>query len=144
MEKAHIVTDHKKGDKQYLKIYRITFLLPIFSKILQDLIFNELVTFFADNKLFFSNQSGFTPGDSCVNQLLAITQEIYKSFDDELEVRGVFLDISKTFDKIRLEGLLLKISKWHLWKSFKTVRLFSMFLQATSSSKWTTVTLGEC
>ena len=94
--------------------------------------------------MFFSNQSGFTPGDSCVNQLLAITQEIYKSFDDELEVRGVFLDISKTFDKIWLEGLLLKISKWHLWKSFKTVRLFSMFLQATSSSKWTTVTLGEC
>ena len=27
------------------------------------------------------NQSGFKPGDSCTNQLLTITHEIYKSFD---------------------------------------------------------------
>ena len=45
------------------------------------------------------NQSGFTPGDSCVNQLLAITHEIYKSFVG-FEVRGFFLDISNAFDKV--------------------------------------------
>ena len=56
------------------------------------------------------NQSGFRPGDSCVNQLIAITHEIYKSFDDGLEVRGIFLDISKAFDKVCYEGLLLKLS----------------------------------
>ena len=32
---------------------------------------------------------------NCVNQLLAITHEIYKSFDEDYEVTGVFLDISK-------------------------------------------------
>ena len=51
------------------------------------------------------NQSGFRPSDSCFNQLIAIIDEIYKSFDDGLEVRGVFLDISKTFDKVWHEGL---------------------------------------
>ena len=55
------------------------------------------------------NQSGFRPGDSCVNQLIAITHEIYKLFDDGLEVRGVFLHISKAFDKVWHEGLLLKL-----------------------------------
>ena len=49
------------------------------------------------------NQSGFRAGDSCVNQLIAITHEIYKSFDDGLEVRGLF-------DKGWHEGLLLKLS----------------------------------
>ena len=49
------------------------------------------------------NRSGFKVGDSCVNQLIAITHEIYKSFDDGLEVRGVF-------DKGWHEGLLLKLS----------------------------------
>ena len=35
---------------------------------------------------------------------------MYKSFDDGLEVRGIFLDISKAFDKEWHAGLLLKLS----------------------------------
>ena len=92
------------------KNYRPISLLPICSKIFERLIYNELFTFFTDNNLISPNQSGFRPGDSCVNQLIAITHEIYKSFDDGLEVRGVFLDISKAFDKVWHEGLLLKLS----------------------------------
>ena len=61
--------------------------------------------FFTKNNLISDNQSGFKPGDSCVNQLLFITHEIYQSFDDNLEVRAVFLDISKAFDKV-----------WHIYK----------------------------
>ena len=57
------------------------------------------------------NQSEFRPGDSCVDQLLAITHEIYKSIDEGFEVSGVFLDISKAFDKIWHEGLLLKLNQ---------------------------------
>ena len=55
--------------------------------------------FFIENELISRNQSGFKPGDSCINQLLAITHEIYKSFDDGFEITVVFLDISKAFDK---------------------------------------------
>ena len=46
------------------------------------------------------DQSGFRLGNSCVDQLLAITHEIYKSLDEGFEVRDVFLDISKAFDKV--------------------------------------------
>ena len=55
------------------------------------------------------NQSGFRSCESSVNRLIAITHEICKSFDDVLEERGVFLDISKGFDKVWHEGLLLKL-----------------------------------
>ena len=56
--------------------------------------------FFIRNDLISQNQSCFKPGDSCTNQLLAITvtHEIYKSSDTFLDVRAVFLDISKAFD----------------------------------------------
>ena len=67
--------------------------------------------FFIENELISPNQSGFKPGDSCINQLLAITHEIYKSFDDGFEVGGVFLDISKTFDKVWHECFILKLKQ---------------------------------
>ena len=68
-----------------------------------------MLKFVIENELISPNQSGFKPGDSCINQLLAITHEMYKSFDDGFEVRGVFLDISKAFDKVWHEGLIFKL-----------------------------------
>ena len=99
-KKANIVPIHKKGDTQCLKNYRPVSLLPICGKILERLIFNEMFRFPIENNLISSNQSGFKPGDSCINQLLSITHEICKMFDDGFEVRGIFLDISKAFDKV--------------------------------------------
>ena len=49
--------------------------------------------------------------DSCTNQLLSIVHDIYMAFnaDPTLEVQGVFLDTSKAFDKVWLEGLICKL-----------------------------------
>ena len=57
------------------------------------------------------------PGDSCINQLLSITREIYKSFDEGFQVRGVFRDISKAFEKNYLaQGYYFQTkTKWHFW-----------------------------
>ena len=93
---------HKKESKNLIKNYRPINILPIFSKILERLIFNSMFNFFRQNNLFTKCQSGFIPGDSCVAQLLSITHEIYQSFDCSAtrDVKGVFLDISKAFDKV--------------------------------------------
>ena len=66
--------------------------------------------FITENELISPNQSGFKP-DSCINQLLAITHEVYKSFDKGFEVRGVFLDISKASEKVWHEGLIFKLKQ---------------------------------
>ena len=42
---------------------------------------------------------------------MSITREIYKSFDDSFEVKGVFLDISKAFDKVWREDLIYKLKQ---------------------------------
>ena len=59
------------------------------------------------------NQSGFRPGDGCINQLLYLVTEIYESFEspESREVRAVFLDISKAFDKVWHEGLIFKLKQ---------------------------------
>ena len=66
---------------------------------------------FIENNLIYENQSGFRPGNSCINQLLSITHEIYQCFDDSLKVRAVFLDISKAFDKVWHKGLIFKLTQ---------------------------------
>ena len=86
--------------KKYLKIYRPVSLLPICGKIRERLMFNEMLRFLIKNNLISSNQFGFEPEDSCINQLLSITHEIYKSFVDGFEVRDIFLNISKMFETV--------------------------------------------
>ena len=108
---ANVVPVYKKDDKQNVKNYRPVSLLPIFGKIFERLIYTELYSFFIENDLISQNQSGFKQGDSCINQLLSITHDIYKSLDEGYEVRGLFLDISKAFDKVWHKGLLYKLEQ---------------------------------
>ena len=38
-------------------------------------------------------------GGTCIYRSLSITHEIYQSFENSFEVRGILLYISKAFDK---------------------------------------------
>ena len=110
-KKANIVHGHKKGDKQLINNYRPVPLLPICAKVLKEITYNSLFELLDTNKPPNDNQSGFWPGDSCMHQLPWVAHEIYKVFDvnPSLEVRGVFLDLSKTFDRAWREGLMYKL-----------------------------------
>ena len=67
--------------------------------------------FFIEHALISSSQLGFTPEDFWINQLLTITHEICKLFQEGFEVSGVFLDISEVFDNVWHEGLVLKLKQ---------------------------------
>ena len=99
---SNVTPIHKNGDKQLIKNYRPTSLLPIYGKLFEKIIFKHLYNFFDSNYLFSKSQSDFRPGDSTVDQLVDFVNEIHKSFDQYLlhETPAVFLDISKAFDKV--------------------------------------------
>ena len=86
-------------------------LLPIASKIFEKAIYHNLLNYIERENLLNINQSGFRANDSCVNQLISRTHEIYRPFNcnPSLEVRGIFLDSSKAFDKVWHQGLLFKL-----------------------------------
>ena len=89
--------------------------------------------FLITNHLISTNQSGFKPGDSCINQLLSITHGINASLDEGYEVRGVFFDISKAFDKVWNEGLIFKLEQNGI--SGKLLRLIKDFLRRHDAMK---------
>ena len=100
--------------------------------------------------MLYKSQSGFRKGDSCISQLLAITHEIYSNFDacPSLETRGVFIDISKAFDRVWHECLLYKLKSYGikgplsiLIKSFLTNRFQRVVLNGQTSN-WKEILAG--
>ena len=71
------------------------------------------------------NQSGFKPGDSCTNQLLTITHEIYKSFDKGSEVfsryiEGVWQSLAwASHFKIKTKWYIKQFTRSFMWLSEK-------------------------
>ena len=110
---ANVTPIFKKNDKQLIKNYKPISLLPICGKVFEKIIFNSLYNYFHTNNLITNNQSGFRPGDSTTNQLQFLINEIHEAFKTPkvLEVRAVFLDISKAFDKVWLDGLIFKLKQ---------------------------------
>jgi hypothetical protein len=72
-------------------------------------VYKHIYNFLLKNRSISSNQSGFTPGDSAINQLLYITNEFGKALDDGKKVRAVFCDISKAFHRVWHNGFLTKL-----------------------------------
>ena len=118
-------------------------MLLIFGKIFEKVVFSKIHNFLLNKRLLNPNRSGFCPSDSCINQLLATTHEIFESFDynPSLEVRSVFLDISKAFDKVWHKGLLYKLKSmgisgelYELIENFLSVRFQGVILKGQTSA----------
>ena len=138
---ANVTPIFKKGDKQLIKNYRPISLLPICGKIFEKIIFNNLYSYLTTNNLITKNQSGFRPGDSTTNQLLYLVNEIHEAFEDRnsLEVRAVFLDISKAFDKVWHDGLIFKLKQNGI-----SGRLLKFFENYLLNRKQRVVLNGSC
>ena len=141
---------HKKGCKQSTKNYRPISLLPIFGKLFEKLLFDAIYEHLCINGLISPHQSGFRPGDSTINQLLLITQNIYRSFDEipSKETRAIFLDPSKAFDMVWYEGLIYKMESnglhgniLQIVKNFLADRKQRVVLNG-QCSKWDTISAG--
>ena len=106
---ANVVPIFKKGEPQLKINYRPVSLLPCLSKICERVVFIRLYNFLSEICFLYKFQSEFRPCHSTVNQLLYIVHQIYCAFEAGKEVRVVFLDISKAFDKVWHTGLLKKL-----------------------------------
>ena len=106
---ANVTPVFKKDSPGILKNYRPISLISIVGKVMERCVYKHIYNFLLENRIISSNQSGFTPGDSAINQLLYITNEFGKALDDGKKVRAVFCDISKAFHRVWHNGFLTKL-----------------------------------
>ena len=108
-KQANVLPIFKKGDQSDFGNYRPVSLLNISSKVCEKIIFKHLFNYCRDNDIISMHQSGFTPGDSTVHQLVYLYNTFCKALNDKKDVRIVFCDQSKAFDRVWHQGLLYKL-----------------------------------
>jgi hypothetical protein len=123
---AHVSAIFKKGDSSFPNNYRPIFLLNTMEKVFDRLIFKHLFNHIQANNFLIPVQSGFIPGDSTVNQLVFIYDTLCKALDNGLEVRVIFFDICKAFDKVWHKGILSKLK--HAGVSDSLLEWFTNYL----------------
>ena len=99
-KQANVSPIYKKDDPSVVSNYRPISLLSTVGKILERIVHKHILNFFQEHHIITTLQSGFVPGDSTVNQLVDIYNTFCKALDDGKEVRAIFCDISKAFDRV--------------------------------------------
>ena len=107
---ANVCAILKKGNPQSVSNYRPIYLLSIVSKLLERVLHKYIFNFLRSSKSFTPSKSGFIPNDSTVNQLVSLYRTFCLALDSGKEVRAVFCDFSKAFDRVWLSWLASQTS----------------------------------
>ena len=109
-KQAHVTPIFKKNDPPDVANYRPISLLNTIGKVLEKIVHKYVFNFLNDHHAITTLQSGFIPGDSTVNQLVDIYNTFCQALGAGKEVRAIFCDISKAFDRVWYKGLLFKLN----------------------------------
>ena len=111
-KEAIIVPIPKKGKNPTLKTsYRPVSLLSCLGKTLERMINKRLQWHLEENNLITKEQTAFRKNRNTEDQLVYLAQSIENSFQEKKKTVATFIDLSKAFDKVWKEGLLLKLLK---------------------------------
>ena len=102
-----IIPLHKKGDKLNPRNYRPVAIIPIFSKILERVVFSQIIRYLSENQLLHPNHHSYRKNHNTTTALIQMYDSWVKAVDDG-EISGVcLLDMSAAFDIVD-HGLLLQ------------------------------------
>ena len=82
-------------------MYRLISVLPCFSKILEQIIYNRIINYFNDFNVLSDNQYGFRKNHSPSLALIdLLCDRISSAFNRREYTIGVVLDLSKAYDTV--------------------------------------------
>lgn len=140
MKHSKVVPLFKSGEKGDPGNFRPVSVLPVLSKVFEKVILNQVLSHFNSNKLLHDQQFGFTKGRSTTDAGAALLQHIYNAWNESHDAIGVFCDLSKAFDCVDHQTLLLKLKHYgirgralNLFKSYLEHRIQRVQINGTKS-----------
>ena len=133
-KEANVTRIFIKDDESQPSNYRPISFLSIVGKAMERCIHKYLYNYITVNDILTSLQSGLRHGDSTTNQLLHTYYTICEAVDTGKEVRAVFCDISKAFDRVWHKGLLFKLRT--MGCSERIVNWLHVKSQTASCDRW--------
>ena len=123
---AKLIPLYKKGSKVDPKNYRPISLLPIVSKIIEKVIYDQTINFLKDRNFLYDFQSGFRKNHSTDSCLTYLNNKIVRGFDSGLFTGMILIDLQKAFDTIDHKILLNKMKYFGF--SQQVIKWFSSYL----------------
>lgn len=109
LKTATILPIFKKGDKLDCKNYRPISLLCTFSKIIEKIACNRLISYLDSKSVLSSCQHGYRRNKSTESATYEFLQEVHRCLDNNLLTVGLFFDLSQAFDSINLDFIEIKL-----------------------------------
>ena len=106
---AKVLPLYKSKNKNLISNYRPISVLPVFSKVLERLMYNRMINYINKYKLLYPFQFGFQKNHSTNMALITLVDKISDALENGDKVLGVFLDFSKAFDTVDHTILLKKL-----------------------------------
>ena len=115
MKVAQVVPIHKKNSTLEKGNYRPVSLLPIASKIFERAMYVQLLDHLEN--VFNPMLSAFRPGQGCSTTLIKIAEDWKQALDQDYYLAAVLMDLSKAFDCLPHNLLMLKCKHYGLTDS---------------------------
>ena len=109
---ANVIPIYKNGVDNLFTNYRPVSILPVFSKVLETLMYRRLLDFINKKKLLYELQFGFREKYSTYMALITMVNTITEALNKGESAIGIFLDFSKAFDTVDHNILLQKLQKY--------------------------------
>ena len=92
---------YKKGSKTNPENFRPISLLPLISKVIERIVYDQVDNFLLQNNILYNYQSGFRKNHS--TDLSFLNDKMLKGFDKGLFMGMILIDLQKAFDTINHE-----------------------------------------
>ena len=123
---AKVIPIHKGDSVLKVSNYRPISLLPIFSKIMERLIYNQFMEYIEKNKILSNLQFGFQKNKSTEHAISSIFSDITNALTKKHSSYCIFLDFAKAFDTVNHKILVQKLDYYGVKGS--TLALFENYL----------------